>query len=81
MKLNSADLLGCPFCGGIPERDYRMDSEPQSNGSYGHYAIMRGCCRVMGLGRTELFFSKKPERELWENMCKDVDRDWNFRSA
>jgi len=71
----------CPFCSGKPTFEFRMDKEPTESGHIGHYAVMAGCCRVIGR-RTELFFTRPDQPanpELWKSMCDSMIRDWNFR--
>ena len=74
----------CPFCGKIPVFDIRTDEQISERGSFGHYAIMKPCCRVLGCGRTELFFTnnfRKPNYGLWLNMAIRLITDWNTRAG
>jgi hypothetical protein len=76
-------LKPCPFCGGTPTFKFDMDIPGGTSGTgyTGHYAVMVGCCSVIG-GRTELFFTKPGDGrnvDLWKSMCRRVITDWNRR--
>lgn len=73
------ELKPCPFCGKTPETDHHMDTAKSKHGKYGHYARINACCKVLNLGRTELFFADEPNPELWESMCRRTETDWNKR--
>lgn len=75
--------LPCPFCGQIPQFEFRCDSKHSSHGSWGHYAIRHSCCRTTRMGQTELFFCnnyKKPNYRLWWQMFCGLVDDWNQRT-
>ena len=74
----------CPFCGKVPKFDICTDEKISDRGSFGYYAKMLPCCRVLGCGRTELFFTnnnQKPNFGLWANMAIRLINDWNRRTA
>jgi hypothetical protein len=82
IRRKSQRLKPCPFCGEIPKVEARCDTEHSKSGSWGHYAVRRGCCKPTGSGQTELFFCnnyKKPDYRLWWRMFCGLVNDWNRR--
>lgn len=74
-------LLPCPFCGGIPTIEYRVDSKHSKSGSLGHFVNRRQCCNVIG-NKVDLFFcndNKPANYGLWANMVKWMVFYWNKR--
>lgn len=84
IRRKSARLKTCPFCGNLPKVEAKADLQHSTSGSWGHYAIRKGCCKATGLGQTELFFTnnfKKPDFALWWKVFNHLVDDWNKRKA
>lgn len=82
IRRKAARVKSCPFCGAVPEFEFRVDEKHSSSGSIGHYAARKRCCPATGLGQTELFFCnnhKKPDYGLWWSMASRLMNDWNRR--
>jgi hypothetical protein len=77
-----ARLMPCPFCGKVPVLESYVQPCEQT-GYIGHFAILKPCCVVLRLGRTELFYTKpgaKPNFRLWWGMASRLVNDWNRRA-
>ena len=71
----------CPFCGSIPQWEYRTDERHSDSGSLGHYAVRISCCKTMGR-EVDLFFCNNNEPanyELWYKMIYWQVFHWNDR--
>lgn len=82
IRRKAAKVKPCPFCGSIPKFEASCDTEHSKHGSWGHYAVRKGCCHATSRGQTELFFCndwKKPDYALWWNMFSRLVNDWNRR--
>ena len=77
LRRKSLKARPCPFCARIPAFEFRIDK--QRNGTFGHYAIRRGCCQATGTGQVELFFHNKVAAGLFSGMAHRLLRNWNYR--
>jgi len=76
------ELKPCPFCGKIPEIEYMCSDKYSIHGSWKHYVKRQPCCPVMGLGKSDVFFTnnfKKPNYKLWWYMVCNSVYEWNNR--
>lgn len=82
LKRKLTKVKPCPFCGEVPKIEFRTDDKINDRGSFGYYAIRRGCCRPTSSGQTELFFTNKHEKPrfgLWCRMGIRIINEWNSR--
>jgi len=76
--------LPCPFCGRKPSFEFTTDDKHSKHGSFGHFAIRKGCCEATASGQTELFFCnnfKAPNYSLWFSMGNRLIDCWNTRNG
>jgi len=77
-----ARIKPCPFCAKTPKVSSYVDIKHSSRGSIGHFVRQEGCCSVMSMGRSDLFFCndfKDPDYRLWASMVSRFVDDWNMR--